>query len=453
MNTLEQALADTEAAGRTLTVSELIARDDVPAAVTETAAGPMAPALATSFRQAMDSGVTGFDALLRAFIDGLSQQQSYLALREATDELLAATGLPRAMARALHDALVPLGRLPEQSPQLAALRLEVALRVTITGAAPRFAVLAQLTASCASSDPAFANRLPAMIGTAFDLLAAASDRADLVAALQALAESGADDAHFELAMLAFRDALTAADPAAALTAIRLARDKFSAISGRDEARDDAAAYASACEAVIAFNQRDLGAIQRAAKAARQIANRRALLLRKTHQRTWRAPRRAAEIAWLTLAWQLETAALELQADEFLDTSEAISALVNVYRHDRERSPYGPDTAMLVRPAVENQVASRQAMLRQLQRAVDRDVVQADPQLPPEAAQLLHAARRARPRSAHMSSQGADPQEPPYAPHLATLLDGDLNAIIPHGGLTSEQLQKLERGQHLSPGTG
>jgi hypothetical protein len=444
MNELEQALVNAAVAGRNLTVSDLSADDDLQAAVAETAAGPLAPELAASFRQALDGGETGFDPLLEAFVHGLGQQRSYLALREATDELLAAEDLSGSMARALHDAMIPLGYLAEQSPRLAALGLEVALRVSIIGAAPRFAVLAQLIDTSGSHHPAYTDRLAAMIGTALDLLAAPSDRADLVAALQVLAESEADDARFELAVLDLRDALIAADQATAQTAIRLARAKFRAVSDRDEGRDDATAYAAACEAVIAFNERDLGALRMAAEAARQTANRRALLLLRTHQRTWKAPRRAAEIAWLSLAWRLETAAIELQAEEFLDTSEAINALVSIYRHDRARSPCGPDTAMLVHPAVENQVASRQAMVRQLQRAIDIDVLRDDPQLPPEAAQLLQAVRRARPRSVRVSGQDADPTEPPYLPHLSTLLDGDLEAIAPNGGLTGEQLRRLDR---------
>jgi hypothetical protein len=241
-----------------------------------------------------------------------------------------------------------------------------------------------------------------------------------------------------------RNAVTAPDPASAQAAIRLARDKFRTVSDHSEGRDDATAYAAACNAVIAFDQRDLGALQDAANAARQIANRRALLLLRTHQRTWKVPRRAAEIAWLALAWRLETAAIELQADEFLDTSEAIDALVSVYRHDRARSPYGTDTAMLVHPALTNQVASRQAMMRQLQKAIDLDVVRDEPLLPPEAAELLQAARRARPRSARTSDESTDPEEPPYLPHLSTLLDGDFGAITSQGGLTAERLRRLDR---------
>ncbi len=207
MNAVEQALANAAADGRNLMLSELPEDGDLLAAVAETGAGPMAPALATSFRQAMDVGGTDFDPLLKAFVHGLGQQPSYLALREATDELLAAAGIAKATARALHDALIPIGQLAEQTPQLAALRLEVALRVCLTGAAPRFAVLAQLTDAARRHNQAFTDRLPALIGTALDLLATASDRADLIAALRALAEGEADDAAFELAMLDLRDPL------------------------------------------------------------------------------------------------------------------------------------------------------------------------------------------------------------------------------------------------------
>lgn len=444
MNSMEQALANAIADGRTLRLSDLPSGGDLLVTVAETAAGPMAAALAATFRHSMDADAADIEAPLTAFVRGLDQQPSYLALREATDELLSIPRMPTPVARTLHNVLIPSTLMADRSPQLAALRLEVALRVAISGVVPRFAVLAQLADTAHSHNPAFTDRLPAMIGTALDLLATETDRTDLVMALQALAESEAEDAGFELAMLNLRDAVTAPDPETAQAAIRGARDKFRAVRDSDEGRDDATAYAAACDAVIAFEQRDLGTLRDAADAARQMANQRALLLMRTHQRDWSAPRRAAEIAWLALAWRLETAAKELQAEEFLDTSEAIDALVNVYRYDRARSPHGPDTAMLVRPAVENQVASRQAMMRQLQRAIDLDIIRDKPLLPPEAAELLRAARRARPRSTRTSRESTDPEEPPYLPHLTTLLDGDLDALGAQGGLTIEKLQRLDR---------
>ncbi len=83
-------------------------------------------------------------------------------------------------------------------------------------------------------------------------------------------------------------------------------------------------------------------------------------------------------------------------------------------------------------------------MRQFKRAIDLDAVRDEPLQPPEAAEFLQAAQRARPRSARVSRQSADPQEPPYLPHLSTLLDGDLDAITPHSGLTPERLQRLDR---------
>jgi hypothetical protein len=248
-------------------------------------------------------------------------------------------------------------------------------------------------------------------------------------------------------MVELRRALTTEDEESAQSTIRLARDRFLAASQFEENRDDASAYAAACSAVVAFIESDSTALRVAAESARKTANARALLMHRMHQRVWLLPRRSAEIAWLALAWRLEAAADELDAEEFLDTWEAIDALLAVYRHDRARSPSGLDSGKLVRPAVENRLARRVSMMRQLQRIVDLDVQRPEPQLPPEAAELLRAAKRARARSPHSAIRTrstTDPKEPPYLPYLDTLLDGDLGTLLECDEINADKLVRLEK---------
>jgi hypothetical protein len=311
---------------------------------------------------------------------------------------------------------------------------------------PRYSVLAELTTPPPKDADEYAFGLAKLIGIALDLLAGEGDRADLIAALSELRDLGSADAAFEMAMVELREALTAEDEESARSTIRRARDMFQAASRLEESRDDASAYAAACSAVIAFIESDASMLRAAAKSARKTATTRALLMHRMHQRTWLLPRRSAEIAWLALAWRLETAADELEAEEFLDAWEAIDALLAVYRHDRARSPFGLDAGNLVRPAVENRLAQRVSMLRQLQRAVDLDTLRPKPQLPPEAAELLQAAKRARPRSsrsARRPKNPADPKEPANLPYLDTLLDGDLDMLLEGSKIDVKKLERLE----------
>lgn len=446
MNQVEQVLSDAAASDTVPDLQSLDRGGRLREQIESVAAGPMAPLLATALREAFeaDPGSASIE-YLEMFASALREQDSYLALRESTDQILAVSPPPSTVLRAMHDALIS-SDAANQEPHIRTLRLEVALRAAIAGAVPRYGVLAQLTAPTSRSAEERDSGLAKLIGVALDLLATVDDRADLIGALSALKEHGSPDAAFEMAIAELREALTAEDEESAKSTIRRARDMFQAASQVEESRDDASAYAAACSAVIAFIESDSNTLRAAAESARHTANTRALLLHRTHQHAWLQPRRSAEIAWLALAWRLETAADELEADEFLDTWEAIDALVAVYRYDRARSPFGSDTGSLVRPAIENRLAQRLSMIRQLQRAVDLDTQRPTPKLPPEAVELLQAAKRARPRSSRSASRSKsseDPKEPANLPYLNTLLDGDLDMLLGDSEIDVNKLRRLE----------
>lgn len=446
MNQVEHILSDAAASNTVADLRSLDSDGRLREQIPTVAAGPMAPLLATVLRDALEADPHSVTIeYFEAFASALSEQDSYLALRESTDQIFAVSPPPVTVIRAMHNALIS-SDAGNQRPSMRILRLEVALRAAIARAVPRYSVLAQLTAPLPSDADEYVSGLAKLIGVALDLLATASDRADLIAALSALKDLGSAGAAFEMAMVELREALTSEDQESALSTIRRARDMFQAASQLEESRDDASAYAVACSAVVAFIESDSTMLRAAAGSARKTATTRALLMHRMHQRTWLLPRRSAEIAWLALAWRLEVAADELEAKEFLDTWEAIDALLAVYRHDRARSPFGLDTGNLVRPAVENRLAQRVSMMSQLQRAVDLDALRSEPQLPPEAAELLQAAKRARPRSsrsARRSENSVDPKEPANLPYLDTLLDGDLNLLLEGSEIDAKKLERLE----------
>lgn len=174
----------------------------------------------------------------------------------------------------------------------------------------------------------------------------------------------------------------------------MARGKLEALSRQVDSRDDAAAYAQTCAALIAFERADKTALEKVAREARAIADRRALLTHGMHRRHQAVARNSAALAWTSLAWRLETAAIELEDDAFLDTWVAVEAIIDVYEADRQFT-HLETVSSLIRPRIVNEIAQRQTMARQLERAVEIDRQRGEPALPEGVHGLLDLVHRAR----------------------------------------------------------
>jgi hypothetical protein len=122
------------------------------------AADPLAPLVAAAITS--NAGIPDWPALLQAFVTGLPDQPSQLALVEACDELLASPEVLAVAGQALHDSLIPEPDRIMATPDAAATGLETSLRLALLGKAPPYGVLAALTSVPADAPDAYRQRIP-----------------------------------------------------------------------------------------------------------------------------------------------------------------------------------------------------------------------------------------------------------------------------------------------------
>jgi hypothetical protein len=401
--TVVERLTDTVRVSTTVTLEALGSADELTAEAAELAASPYAPAVATAFcaQLGLDSGDATYASALLKFATGLGLQRSYLALREAADSLLTDQRALDLVGSALHDALLPGSDLIVEAPVLAGLRLDIALEVVARTPVTPYKVLDLLTGPITGYPTEFDDPLARAIGVASDLWTSSPEQQRFATALTALAARGSEDADYESAVQQLRSALTAEDKDVLLAEVQIARDRFQYIAQQTDGRDDARAFAQTCEAVLAFERADRAALEASAREARAVAQRRALLGRGMHNRAHTTAKSGAELAWTSLAWRLETASLELEHDAFLDTWVAVDSIINVYEADRQLANLSTISS-LIRPRIVNEIAQREAMANQLERAVAVDRARTESQLPQgvyELLDLVHRARSARRESA------------------------------------------------------
>jgi hypothetical protein len=413
---LQERLRQIVLSGNGMALDDLGTGADLLYALRAAAATPAAPLVAEALCD--EPQRESWQEQVGSFVQGLPEQRSQLALVGTCDALLAAQAVLDAAGQLLHDTLVPDADRIMATPTVAATGLETALRLVLLGAAHRYRVLEALTSVPADAPDEYTDRLPRLIGIALDRWDNAEDGAALEALLRRLDTSGVEDAGMELARLELRRATLLTDVAEVRSGLKAAAEAFSAVTQASEARDDAAAYSAVCRAIVAFHDEDQSALQESAAAAVSAARHVAMGYQGMHARSWSAPRRSTEFAWYGLAAQLEHAAAELADEEFVDTWSAVDTLMGVYALDHTVAPAGSGLDRLIAPQVENAVAQRAGMLRQLQRVVAIDNGRDTPQLPPEAALLLAAAQS---KAARESSAEPDTEEPAGGGYLSQLL--------------------------------
>jgi len=424
---IAERLAAAAAGAGQVAVDELGTATEMLAEAAALAAGPQAPYLASAFCKQLRSGRWTADDLeaLLGFVAGLGRQQSYLALREAADVLLGDPGALGLAALALHDALLPGPEIIAASPLLAGLRLDIALEVAARTSVPPYRVLDLLTRPVDGYPEDFDDPLARALGVAADVWTEPAERRRFAAALSTLAARGSADAAHENAVALLRDALVAESGESLAAGVRAAQRALEDVSRRVEGRDDAAAYAQTCAALIAFERADKTALEKSAREARAIAGRRALLTRGMHSRRQATARHSAALAWTSLAWRLETAAAELAEDAFLDTWGAVEAVIDVYQADRQLAHLGT-VSSLIRPRIVNVIAQREAMTRQLERAVAIDRQRSESVLPQGVYELLDLVHRVR-SAGRESADDAEESSPDDA-YLRALLGPDAGVL-------------------------
>lgn len=407
-------------------VLSTVSLEEIANEATTLAAGPHAPLIADLLAHRLNSiEETGLwrDALHR-FTVGLAAQRSYLALREAVDCLLT-HDIIDIVGPTLHDVLLPTFDCISASPLIAGLRLSIALDIVATIDHPPYRLLEVLTQPVDPLPHEFDDPLARTVGVAVDLWTGEADQRRFAATLDRLAARGSEDAAYERALQVLRHGLQQQDQTELLSYIRNAQERFLSLASVSEDRSDAQAFASACQAVLAFHDHDEQRLRAAAHSARETANYRTLQLHGMHLRNRVLAGHEAELAWTSLAWHLEYASEHISEDAFLDTWAAAEAITKVYETDRRFS--GLRTVnTLIQPRIVNELARRHAMAHQLQRAVDADQARDTPLLSNEIYELAGLVHRAR---STQREPNDDPQEDSLRePYLHALL-GPASALI------------------------
>lgn len=436
---IAQRLAQVTLDSSAVTLESLGTVAEVAAEASELAADPLAPYVAYAFCAQLRDGhwTAEHTAAFLRFAAGLAQQRSYLALRETADILLDDERALSLAAATLHDALLPGEAAIASSPVLAGLQLNIALEIAAKTTIAPYRLLALLTGPVQEYPEDFEDPLARALGVAADIWTAPAERARFAVTLAELAGRGSEDAAYEGAVEQLRDALTQTSKEELVGRVRDTRDRFTALSSQIEGRDDAAAFAQACTALIAFDEADEETLSAAAQAARSISDRRALLACGMHSRHQATARQGAQLAWISLAWRLESAATEIQETAFLDTWVAVDAIMKVFEADRQFTNLQTVTS-IIRPRLVNEIAQRQAMAHQLERAVAIDKRRDEPELPQEIYELLDLVHRGRatPRESSDAPQESSTKEP----YLQALL-GPASAAL--DGLSVDRRAQLE----------
>lgn len=413
---VEERLLAAAAAGLQPVLAELGTADEVAQQLPSLAASPLAPLAAAALAFTLEAEPVGrWVSTAHQFVARMSEQNGVLALAEAIDALLDAPAAAVLIGPNLHDAMLGgIDDILSSRPHLAAVRLEGALRVALSGARTPYLVLDRLTHVLDGAPAEFAEALPRLLGAALDTWAGEDALTrPLRTALERLADLPelGGDATFELGCDALRLALCSTEGASVLDGLGAAERYFAAAAESEEGRDDATVYQLSCQAVVAFARLDQAALAAAATQLAGAMRRRHVWHLNAHMPSWRIGRLNAEAAWLNFILNLRTASDRLAEATWLDTWTALAELGKVYAAERPRMPqYTDGLGMVINPAIENAVATNAALLDQLKRAVEADRKRAQPILPPAAEVLLSVIRDRERRGAKAStdSDDADP---------------------------------------------
>lgn len=386
------ALMTAEQSGEVLDLGALGRPQDVGAATILLARTPLAPLAARAVSSAVEAEPLGWAQVAVDFATHLAEQRGYLALAESLDELLDAPATARQVAATIHAAMLnEHEKHVLERPELAATRLEGALRTALAGAVTPYLVLHQLSVVPSSAPGSYVAALPRLIGIALDRWD--SDEtltAPLLESLERLRENdtSAAAAVFEIGCGQLRWALRT-EGSDALVHLHAAEEFFAEATTIDPDRDDAAAYAAVCQAVLAFSAGDASALVEATERAEDAIQRRIAWHLGAHLPSWRTPILGAEVEWLGLVLDLRQAMERLQERSWLHVAAAVGQLTRVYSAERATRP-ASGLAGVLRPAIENRLTENAILVDQLARAIEHDRSSETRRLP-AGADVLHAA--------------------------------------------------------------
>lgn len=255
--------------------------------------------------------------------------------------------------------------------------LEVLTRLGLTQSAARLRALDLLMSVTSQDAPDLLERLPPLVGLAFELWG----EGELAGVLQKLSEynEAKVDALFELALVRLRDALDGDSMDVVMAGLAAARDQLLTVESMAESRDDAAIYRCALDVVISFGAAASGIANDTSAHISKLSeamSQRLSFSNRASMGTWAVPRRQAEVEWYALANILRRAAGPLGQSSWLTPIETLGHVLDAYRAARSVSVItAKGLRIVLEPTVEAAFIRREGLLAHLRDALEADKVQ------------------------------------------------------------------------------
>ncbi|NVO26812.1 hypothetical protein HJ526_05235 [Donghicola sp. C2-DW-16] len=310
-------------------------------------------------------------ALAELVIDGLRTADMPTVFRDAVAALFSHAGL-RALVRGhLVKLLIDRvgGRRNGNDALIAAYALEAMFRLGMEDRRARLETLLLFEDLDAEDDGLFVQHAVKIVGVACHHWGEPDLRKVLIR-LQANGEA-ADEAAFELAMIAFADALNADDMAHVQVRMREARALFQSVLRHDGERYDAAQHVAVIDIVSSFAEEDAAGLGAPIEKLGRLLAVRHDQLGIGVMPSWLAPRVDREIEWWALLRLLRSVDSNLRRESWLDAGRIMEQVLAVYDAERTILIGGALHALFL-PRIEAAFVRSQGLAAHLQDLLDNE---------------------------------------------------------------------------------
>lgn len=287
-----------------------------------------------------------FDVLIRAIANGTCKEKAALAdlilegfnkldlpsvFRDAVDALLGAKDLWALLDERIVETFVKrIGeRVSQRESLVAAYALEGLLRCALQHRPTQLKVLSILYDLEADDGDLFMPHAVRIVGIAYHAWNE-KDLLEVLVRLQA-SEEAADEVAFELAMIAFADALDASDLVGIQEGMRQARDRFGSVLRRDPHRLDAALHVAVIDLVLKLFVEKTERLDEQIEALGRLLAERHDLLQTGHIPEWLNPRVDRELEWWELLRVLRRVDAKLRRPSWTDAAQVMEQVLSIYR--------------------------------------------------------------------------------------------------------------------------
>lgn len=304
-------------------------------------------------------------ALTELVVDGFRIADKPTIFRDATEALLSHADFRALSCGNLVKALIDRvsGRRNGNEALIAAYALEAMFRLGLESRRARLQTLLLFEDLDAEDDGLFVQHAVRIVGVAYHHWGEPDLRSVLIR-LQANGEA-ADEAAFELAMIAFAEALNADDIANVELRMREARALFQSVLRHDRERLDAALHVAVIDIVSSFARNNADGLSgRIEELGRLLAERHDQLGMGVMP-SWLAPRMDREVEWWALLRLLRSVDNDLRRASWLDARRIMEQVLAVYNAERTVS-IGGALHTLFAPRIEAAFIRSQGLAAHLQ---------------------------------------------------------------------------------------